>query len=63
MKVKFVAVNPEELEYRLEMTLTLHQWVKLRAAVDTSYNGSVLRSAIGNMIDQAQRNFVLKDDS
>jgi len=63
MKSKFMAVNADDLEYRLEMTMTLAQWKKLRDTVDTSYNGSVFRSVIANMINQAERNFTPEDDS
>jgi hypothetical protein len=55
MKAKFEATDPEEMEFTMTVTMTLHEWQQLRVQCKNDYPGFRLSSVISDMVVQANQ--------
>lgn len=55
MDVRMAVVSPGDVEVRLEVTMTLSQWMGIAQALPPSYPGSRLSIAIRDAVRQVEK--------
>lgn len=57
MKSTFEATKPNEIEFSLTVTMTLKEWVNLKAQMSKDWPSWKLSAAISDMVLEATRTF------
>ncbi len=63
MKARFNATNPEEINFSMNLTMSLKEWEQLRDQIHDKYPGFELASVISNMVVQANKSYWPKLDA
>ncbi len=62
MDMKLTAPNPSEIDFTLEITMTLGEWCKLKAQLPESWPAFRIGSKINEMVVKAESRFYPKAD-
>lgn len=57
MRTKLYTTNPDEVEFTLQVTMTLKAWKELREAIDDNWPGWDFKSKITDMLYLANKAF------
>lgn len=57
MKATITALNPDEIELRMCVTMPLKEWKALQAQLSSAWPSWKLSSTIGHLVWKAQQNF------
>lgn len=57
MKLQFTALNPDDIEFELKISMSLSHWKKLRTDLLSTWPSDELSARIDDMVRQAQMVF------
>jgi len=62
MDMRLTAPNPDEIDFMLEITMTLGEWRKLKGQLPESWPAHKIGFKIGDMVSQAEKRYYPRDD-